>query len=95
MFMLLVMGSVVAGVTEEVAFRGYMQTPLERRFGLTAAIFIPGIAFGILHFPNHSRDVLVMLPYYVAVTAVYGGIPMPRTRLCRQWSSTRSVTAGR
>jgi membrane protease YdiL (CAAX protease family) len=31
-FILLVMGSIVAGVTEEVAFRGYMQTPLERRF---------------------------------------------------------------
>jgi len=71
---LLVMGSVVAGVTEEVAFRGYMQTPLERRFGLAVAIFIPGVAFGILHFPNHPREVLVMLPYYLAVTAVYGGI---------------------
>jgi membrane protease YdiL (CAAX protease family) len=74
MFILLVMGSVVAGVTEEVAFRGYMQTPLERRFGLAAAILIPGVAFGVLHFPNHPRHVVVMLPYYIAVTAVYGGV---------------------
>jgi membrane protease YdiL (CAAX protease family) len=74
MFVLLVMGSVVAGVTEEVAFRGYMQTPFERRFGLATAILIPGVTFGLLHFPNHPRHVVVMLPYYVAVTAVYGGI---------------------
>jgi membrane protease YdiL (CAAX protease family) len=71
MFTLLVMGSVVAGVTEEVAFRGYMQTPLERQYGLAAAILICGIAFGALHFPNHPGDVMVMLPYYIAVTAVY------------------------
>lgn len=74
MFILLVMGSVVAGLTEEVAFRGYMQTPLERRFGLAAAVLISGVTFGVLHFPNHPRHVLVMLPYYIAVTAVYGGI---------------------
>src|SRR3954454_7623233 len=71
MFILLVMGSVVAAVTEEVAFRGYMQTPLERRYGLAAAILICGIAFGALHFPNHPGHVMVMLPYYIAVTAVY------------------------
>ena len=55
MFTLLVMGSVVAGVTEEVAFRGYMQTPLERQYGLAAAIVICGIAFGVLHFPEPPR----------------------------------------
>src|SRR5204863_715691 len=26
------------------------------------------------HFPNHPGDVLVMLPYYIAVSAVYGGL---------------------
>ena len=33
-FVLLVMGSLVAGVTEEAGFRGYMQMPIERRFGV-------------------------------------------------------------
>ena len=74
MFVLLLMGSAVAGVTEEVAFRGYMQTPIERQFGLTAAVFVSGVAFGLLHFPNHPHHVAVMLPYYIAVTAVYGTI---------------------
>jgi hypothetical protein len=60
------MSSIVAGVTEEAAFRGYMQGPIERRYGLAAAILVSGTAFGLLHFPNHPADVLVMLPYYIA-----------------------------
>ena len=30
--------------------------------------------FGLLHFPNHPADVLKMLPYYIAVSSVYGGL---------------------
>ena len=74
MFVLLVMASIVAGVTEEAAFRGYMQGPIERRYGLAAAILVNGTAFGLLHFPNHPDAVLTMLPYYIAVAAVYGGL---------------------
>lgn len=74
MFALIVMGSIVAGVTEEAAFRGYMQGPIERRYGLAAAILVNGTLFGLLHFPSHPADVLWMLPYYIAVSAVYGGL---------------------
>jgi membrane protease YdiL (CAAX protease family) len=73
-FLLLVMSSIVAGVTEEAAFRGYMQSPVERRYGLVPAILVNGTMFGLLHFPNHPSAVLQMLPYYVAVAAVYGGL---------------------
>ena len=73
-FLLLTMSSIVAGVTEEAAFRGYMQGPIERRYGLLPAILVNGTAFGLLHFPNHPADVLLMLPYYIAVAAVYGGL---------------------
>jgi membrane protease YdiL (CAAX protease family) len=73
-FLLLVMASIVAGVTEEAAFRGYMQSMIERRYGVTLAILVNGTLFGLLHFGNHPRDVLLMLPYYVAVSAVYGGL---------------------
>ena len=73
-FLLLSMSSLVAGVTEEAAFRGYMQTPIERRYGLALAILVNGTAFGLLHFPNHPADVLTLLPYYIAVSAVYGGL---------------------
>jgi membrane protease YdiL (CAAX protease family) len=71
---LLAMQSVVAGVTEESAFRGYMQSMVGRRFGVAIAIVAAGVLFGLLHFPNHPGDVLLMLPYYVAVSAMYGGL---------------------
>ena len=74
MIALLVMSSAVAGVTEEAAFRGYMQTPIERDHGLGVAILVNGAMFGVLHFPNHPEAVVPMLPYYIAVAAVYSGL---------------------
>jgi membrane protease YdiL (CAAX protease family) len=74
MLSLLVAASIVAGVTEEAAFRGYMQGPIERRYGLAVAVLVNGVLFGLLHFPTHPTDVLWMLPYYIAVSAVYGGL---------------------
>lgn len=71
---LLTTQSIIAGVTEEAAFRGYMQSLLEPVHGLLIAILVNGLLFGLLHFGNHPRDVLLMLPYYVAVAAVYGGL---------------------
>jgi membrane protease YdiL (CAAX protease family) len=71
---LIVMGAIVAGVIEEAAFRGYMQGPIERRYGLSVAILVNGTVFGLLHFPSHPADVLWMLPYYIAVSAVYGAL---------------------
>jgi membrane protease YdiL (CAAX protease family) len=72
--LLLVMQSLVAGVSEEAGFRGYMQGPIERRYGLATAIVVNGTIFGLLHFSSHPRDVVMMLPYYIAVAAVYGGL---------------------
>jgi membrane protease YdiL (CAAX protease family) len=72
--LLLAMQSVVAGVTEEAAFRGYMQSMIERHYGVIVAVVVNGLFFGLLHFGNHPADVLLMLPYYIAVSAVYGGL---------------------
>ena len=73
-FLLVVMSSIVAAVTEEAGFRGYMHGPIERRYGLLAAIAVNGTMFGLLHFQNHPGAVLSMLPYYVAVAGVYSGL---------------------
>jgi membrane protease YdiL (CAAX protease family) len=73
-FALLTMQSLVAAVTEEAAFRGYMQSMVARQHGVVLAILAQGTLFGLLHAPNHPGVVLLMLPYYVAVSAVYGGL---------------------
>ncbi len=72
--LLLAMQSIVAGVTEEAAFRGYMQSMIARQHGVVVAVLVNGVLFGLLHVGSHPRDVLLMLPYYVAVSAVYGGL---------------------
>lgn len=71
-FFLLVMASIVAGVAEEAAYRGYMQGPIERRHGPIVAILISGTVFGLAHYNHHPDSILPTLPYYIAVSAVYG-----------------------
>lgn len=104
MFTLLTMSSFVAGVTEEAGFRGYMQGAIEQRYGLPAAILVSGTMFGVLHFPNHPDAVLQMLPYYVAVSAVYGGLTWATNSILPAlalhvggdvWSLTRLWLTGR
>ncbi len=67
------MSAVVAGVVEETAFRGYLQAPIERRHGPVIAIVVAGGLFGLMHF-THQEVTLVLLPYYMAVAAVYGAL---------------------
>lgn len=67
------MSAVVAGVVEETSFRGYVQTPLERRHGPVIAILVTGSLFGLMHL-THSEVTVVLLPYYMAVAAVYGAL---------------------
>ncbi|MGD9148481.1 MAG: type II CAAX endopeptidase family protein [Anaerolineae bacterium] len=44
-----IMAALVAGITEEVGFRGYMQVPLEERYGPVLGIAIVSIVFVVLH----------------------------------------------
>lgn len=45
----IIMASLVAGVCEEIGFRGYMQFPLEERYGPAVGITIVSIMFTIFH----------------------------------------------
>ena len=71
--MWLVMSAVVAGVVEETGFRGYLQRPIERRHGPVIAILLTGTLFGFAHF-SHPEVGVVLLPFYIAVAAVYGAL---------------------
>ena len=50
-----------------------MQGPIERRHGPVSAILLTGILFGFAHF-THPEVGLILLPYYLAVAAVYGAL---------------------
>jgi membrane protease YdiL (CAAX protease family) len=63
----LVMSAVVAGATEEAGFRGYMQSPLERRYGPAVAIAIVSVVFFLAHFAP-----LAALPGFVLGAITWG-----------------------
>ncbi|MDX2360858.1 MAG: type II CAAX endopeptidase family protein [Crocinitomicaceae bacterium] len=46
---LILMASLVAGLCEEVGYRGYLQTPLEQKYGHLAAISITSLVFVVIH----------------------------------------------
>jgi membrane protease YdiL (CAAX protease family) len=67
----IVMGSAVAGVTEEAGFRGYMQLPLEKAYGPAMAIATSSVVFTLVHL-THGVGILPFLPFYLVVAVVYG-----------------------
>jgi len=91
----LAMASLVAGVVEEAAFRGYMQSAIEERHGLAVAILVVGTAFSLGHFT------LVFMPYMLLVSAVYGilayltGSILPGVVLHAVWDMVQFMVAWR
>ena len=69
-WMLLVLAALVAGITEEIGFRGYMQVPLEDRYGPVVAITIVSIVFTIAHFTQAWAGGIVIILF--AVSVVWG-----------------------
>lgn len=48
-WLLIAMVATVAGITEEVGFRGYMQVPLEKRYGAMVGLTIVSTVFVVFH----------------------------------------------
>jgi membrane protease YdiL (CAAX protease family) len=46
---IIIMASMVAGICEEIGYRGYMQTPLEQKYGPFAGISITSMVFAGAH----------------------------------------------
>ena len=61
--------AVIAAVTEELAYRGYMQKTMEDRYGVVPAILVSGIMFWIAHLPDVT---ITHLPGHLAASAVFG-----------------------
>jgi membrane protease YdiL (CAAX protease family) len=71
LFISLIISAVVAGISEESGLRGYMQGPLEERYGPVTAIMVTATSFGFLHF-THREFTLALMPWYMGVGLVYG-----------------------
>ncbi|MGD0143357.1 MAG: type II CAAX endopeptidase family protein [Rhizomicrobium sp.] len=74
LFATLAMAAIVAGTVEEIAFRGYLQGALERRFGFVPAILVSGMFWALFH-TNHSyfaAEAIVWIGIFLAVSTVLG-----------------------
>jgi len=68
--MIIIMASLVAGICEEIGFRGYMQGPLEERYGPVAGITIVSILFTVFHL-NQAWAGPVLFHIF-AISALFG-----------------------
>lgn len=68
---ILVMGAVVSGVIEEVAFRGYMQSRLER-FGAGTAILVTSVVFMLFHGVHGWQALLLLGPGLFIASVLFG-----------------------
>ncbi|MGH7982243.1 MAG: lysostaphin resistance A-like protein [Candidatus Udaeobacter sp.] len=60
----------IAAVTEEIAFRGYMQQPLEEAYGIIPAVLIVGIMFWVAHL-DHGITI-THLPFQMSASIGLG-----------------------
>jgi membrane protease YdiL (CAAX protease family) len=65
--------SLTAGVTEEAGLRGYLQGPLERRYGLWPAVLLTGVIFWAIHL-SHDWVGFPHLFFHVAVSVALGAL---------------------
>lgn len=70
----LLTSAIVAGLMEEAGFRGYMQVPIEQRYGPFAASIIVGVLFCFWHFSHGIAHTVPRLPYYLAISVTYSAI---------------------
>jgi len=66
----LVSVALIAGVTEELVFRGYMQEPMEEAYGIAPAILIVGVMFWAAHL-DHGITV-THLPFHILASTALG-----------------------
>jgi membrane protease YdiL (CAAX protease family) len=69
-WLIVVMISVVAGICEEIGFRGYMQVPLEKRYGPIVGIAIVSIVFVLVHL--HQAWSGPILAQIFIISALFG-----------------------
>ena len=72
-WVIVVVSATSAGVCEETGFRGYMQQPLEARYGPKAAILVSAIFFTLLHL-NKGWATIGMVPIVLGAGGLLGAM---------------------
>lgn len=80
-WLVIIMISMVAGICEETGFRGYMQAPLEKKFGPATAISIVSLVFALAHLNQAWSGPILIQIFFISVLfgslAYYSGSLIP------------------
>jgi membrane protease YdiL (CAAX protease family) len=68
---LVLMGSLVAGICEEIGYRGYLQAPLEKKYGPVAGISITSLVFVVIHLHQAWASGFVLVLIFV-ISVMFG-----------------------
>jgi membrane protease YdiL (CAAX protease family) len=72
-FSAIIMGALLSGVGEEMAFRGYMQSQLER-YGPVFAILVTSVVFMLAHAPQDLHQFSRLAVGYLVLGLLWGGL---------------------
>ena len=92
---LVLMGSLVAGICEEIGYRGYLQAPLEQKYGPVAGISITSLVFVVIHLHQAWASGFVLVQIFVISFMIgylaYATKSLPRRRESRRrgWGNRR------
>ena len=62
---IIIMASLVAGICEEIGYRGYLQAPLEQKYGPVAGISITSLVFVVIHLHQAWASGAVLVQIFV------------------------------
>jgi membrane protease YdiL (CAAX protease family) len=63
--------SILSGVAEEVGYRGYMLSLIQRRHGWILGTAVTGFAFFLDHYFSHAYATFAFLPFFMLVSTVH------------------------
>lgn len=63
----ILIGSLVAGICEETGFRGYMQVPLEKKYGAFWGIIITSAFFFLLHLDKTWAPLIIIHIFFASI----------------------------
>ena len=63
----IIVSSLVAGICEETGFRGYMQVPIEKRYGAFWGIIITSVFFFLLHLGKAWAPLIIAHIFFASV----------------------------
>ena len=80
-WLVIIMISAVAGICEEIGFRGYMQVPLEKRYSPLISIAIVSVVFVLVHLHQAWSGPIIIHIFFISVLfgsiAYYSGSLIP------------------